>query len=108
AYAEGNWFQGLLNCGYRPTFKHNHQSLVAEVFILDFEGDLYDKTLEVVFHPRLRPEKAFPNQAKLKAQIRTDIAQAREYFSKKVNLVQNDEESSYKHLYKPDPVRYTD
>ena len=77
----GKWHQGVLNYGNRPTFESG-DSLVPEVFIFDYSGDLYGKTLEVLFHPRLREEKAFKSSADLVAAIHEDIAKTKRYFQK--------------------------
>ena len=77
----GKWHEGVLNYGNRPTFGAG-DSLVPEVFIFDFSGNLYGKTLEVLFHPRLREEKAFKNPADLVAAIHEDIAMTKRYFQK--------------------------
>ncbi|MBI3307703.1 MAG: riboflavin biosynthesis protein RibF [Candidatus Omnitrophica bacterium] len=76
------WLQGVLNYGHRPTFRGCPSKPVAEVFIMNFKGDLYGETLEVVFHPRLREEKAFLNKEMLKRQIQRDVQRAREYFQR--------------------------
>lgn len=74
------WREGVLNYGLRPTFESSSTSAVAEIFLLDYEGDLYGKTLEVVFHPRLRNEKIFENAEELSRTIQNDANNAREYF----------------------------
>ena len=78
---EGPWHHGVLNYGLRPTLKGSGvQEAQMEVHILDFQGDLYGKDLEVAFYPRLREEKRFETAVDLKAQIAVDIAAARRYF----------------------------
>lgn len=72
----GPWLQGVLNYGFRPTFEAS-PCAVAEVFVLDFDKDLYGETLELVFHQRLREEIAFDTTEALKHQISQDIAKAR-------------------------------
>ncbi len=62
--------------GTRPTFGHGGHP-VLEVFLLDFEGDLYGHTLEVAFLERLRGDETFPDAAALQAQIARDVARAR-------------------------------
>ena len=71
---------GVLNYGRRPTFKSGQIEPILEVFILDFAEDLYGKTLEVVFYPRLREEMTFDGPEALKKQIAQDIENARQYF----------------------------
>ena len=65
----------VMNLGNRPTFAG--QSLSLEVYVMDFEGDLYGQTLEVYLQAFLRPEQRFEGPEALKVQIRKDIAQAR-------------------------------
>jgi len=78
----GPWFNGVLNYGRRPTFGERTQKPILEVHLLDFKGDLYAKTLEAAFYPRLREEKAFNDPASLKKQIGMDIDATRRYFAR--------------------------
>jgi len=74
----GKWFQGALNYGKRPTLPGQMmEQAVAEVFLLDYEGDLYGKTLEIVFVRKLRDEKRFKNGDLLRQQIQKDVLAAR-------------------------------
>ena len=66
---------GALSVGYRPTF--GGQNLTVEVFILDFEGDLYGQTLNMWVVQRLRGEKRFASVAGLTAQMARDVENAR-------------------------------
>ncbi|HEY9286966.1 MAG TPA: bifunctional riboflavin kinase/FAD synthetase [Candidatus Dormibacteraeota bacterium] len=66
---------GALSVGYRPTFGgHN---LTVEVFILDFDGDLYGRTLNLWVVQRLRGEKRFASVAGLTTQMARDVENAR-------------------------------
>jgi riboflavin kinase/FMN adenylyltransferase len=47
------------------------------VHLLDYEGELYGRVLEVMFHERLRPEQRFPSIDALRHQIHNDILRAR-------------------------------
>ena len=72
---DGQTHGGALSVGYRPTFGgHN---LTVEVFILDFEGDLYGQTLNLWVVQRLRGEKRFASVAGLTAQMARDVENAR-------------------------------
>ena len=71
----GGGAPGVVNVGYRPTFDE-HQYWV-EAFLLDFSGDLYDRTLTVEFIERIRPEQKFSSVDALKAQVMADIETAR-------------------------------
>ena len=55
---------------------------MLEVFLFDFEGDLYGKRLGVGLVDFLRPEKKFDGIDQLKAQIAADSEQARRILSK--------------------------
>ena len=63
---------GLLNWGMKPTV-NNTLTPVAEVHILDFEGDLYGKNLRFEVLKHIRPEKKFSGLNELKQQINKDI-----------------------------------
>lgn len=78
----GEWRPGILNYGVRPTFDDSEGELVPEVFLFDFEGDLYGKTVEVLFHPRLRGEKRFQSAEALVRTIEEDVNRAEAYFRK--------------------------
>lgn len=61
--------------GRRPTFGEKERTV--EVFLLDFQGDLYGQGLRVEFLERVRPDMAFPSTQELKAQIERDVAHIR-------------------------------
>jgi riboflavin kinase/FMN adenylyltransferase len=50
----------------------------VEAHLLDFEGDLYDSEVRLEFHHRLRGEERFAGAEALVAQIRQDVARARD------------------------------
>jgi riboflavin kinase / FMN adenylyltransferase len=64
-----------VNVGRRPTFGGG--VMTVEAHVLDYEGDLYGRTLRVEFEQRLREERTFPGAEALVAQIRSDIGEAR-------------------------------
>jgi riboflavin kinase/FMN adenylyltransferase len=69
---------GVMNVGHRPTFQGT--TLSWEVHLLDYDGDLYDQTLEISFFLRLRDEKSFSSVAQLVQCIHQDISHARNFF----------------------------
>ena len=71
---------GVTNIGVRPTVDDSGL-VTAETHILDYQGNLYGRQVRVEFHARLRPEKKFRDKGTLKAQIKKDCEQAREFFS---------------------------
>lgn len=72
---EGAWLPGAASVGYNPTF--GDTDLTVEVFLIDFSGDLYDRSMQVQFVERLRPERPFDSLDALKAQMAKDVARAR-------------------------------
>jgi riboflavin kinase/FMN adenylyltransferase len=66
---------GVANIGVRPSFDAGERTL--EVHLLDYEGDLYGRTMEVAFIEWLRPEERFDSPAALAAQIARDVVAAR-------------------------------
>jgi riboflavin kinase/FMN adenylyltransferase len=62
--------------GRRPTFDNGAPLL--EVFVFDFEGDLYGKEVEVAFYGFLRGEEKFDSVDALIAKMEDDSAKARE------------------------------
>jgi riboflavin kinase/FMN adenylyltransferase len=62
--------------GTRPTFDDG--AAVLEVFLLDFDGDLYGREIEVEFIDFVRPDRRFDSAAALQAQMDKDCAAVRE------------------------------
>lgn len=62
---------GIMNIGYRPTFENIHE-LVLEVHLLNFNRNIYGKSLKVDFLKRLRSEKKFESKEALIHQIEID------------------------------------
>jgi riboflavin kinase/FMN adenylyltransferase len=70
-------YPAVVNVGLRPTF-YQEGRLIAEAHLLDFQGDLYGRCVELSFCVRLRSERKFPNVDALKEQIAADVVSARE------------------------------
>jgi riboflavin kinase/FMN adenylyltransferase len=66
----------LVSIGIRPTF-HDEGFVLVEVYLLDWDGDLYDTTLDVELSHRLRAERRFESTDALVAQMRRDEDEAR-------------------------------
>lgn len=74
----GKKHPAVTNVGIRPTFTPDKAEANVEAHLLDFDGDLYDQELTLSFVEYLRAEKKFNGVEELLAQIRTDIAKARQ------------------------------
>jgi len=68
---------GVVNLGYRPTVSGGKSDRVLEIYLLDFDRDIYGKDIEVRFVRYLRPEQKFENLEALARQIQLDVQQAR-------------------------------
>ena len=71
---EGKTYGGVLNIGFNPTFSDT--ALSVEVYLFDFDGDIYGERLEILFIERIRDEVKFDGPAQLVEQIRRDVARA--------------------------------
>lgn len=65
-----------VNVGVRPQFETGRGELL-EAFLIDWEGDLYGRELEVQFLKRLRGERRFPSVEALVEQMAADVETAR-------------------------------
>ncbi|MDG2488346.1 MAG: riboflavin biosynthesis protein RibF [Roseibacillus sp.] len=70
--------EAVANLGIRPTVGGTQHLL--EVHLLDFEGNLYGRTLEIFFGKMIRGEKKFQGLAELQKQIQLDLEEARRLF----------------------------
>jgi len=75
AYINTQRYQSVTNIGKRPTFGEGEQTV--EVYILDFQGNLYRHEIKIDIIERLRREEKFNTIEELKKQIEEDIKQAR-------------------------------
>ena len=64
-----------INVGRRPTFGGGE--VVVEAHVLDFDGDLYGRSVWLDFEARLRPERRFDTVEALAAQLARDVAAVR-------------------------------
>lgn len=80
------WVRGLgpnplpavANIGTRPTVDGKRSLL--EVYLLDFNENIYGRFLQVEFLKKLRDEQRFESFDALKAQIGKDVEEAKEFF----------------------------
>ncbi|MGI8588454.1 MAG: bifunctional riboflavin kinase/FAD synthetase [Chloroflexia bacterium] len=73
--ADGEPLPSITSIGNRPTFGPGERLL--EVYILDFDGDLYGERLLVDFVEYLRPQVAYSGVEPLIAQMQEDLARTR-------------------------------
>jgi riboflavin kinase/FMN adenylyltransferase len=76
---EGEPLSGVANLGTRPTV--GGMRTLLEVHLFDFKGNIYGRHVHVDFLHKLRDERRFDSFEELKAQIRRDADQARQFFT---------------------------
>lgn len=76
--------QGVMNIGCRPTVNEG-QTPIIEVHLLNWNGDLYDRSLTVYLEKFIRPEQKFDSLNALKKQIAIDCKIARKFLQAKIN-----------------------
>ncbi|HWL65901.1 MAG TPA: bifunctional riboflavin kinase/FAD synthetase [Actinomycetota bacterium] len=79
ARADEKWHTAAINVGVNPTFGGDPSSMPMriEAFLLDFSGGLYDETIRIEFHERLRDEERFPSADALVEQMKLDVEATR-------------------------------
>jgi riboflavin kinase/FMN adenylyltransferase len=73
---DGRKLPGVANLGVNPTIEGATAPLL-EVWIFDFDEDLYDQIIETDLVAFLRPEEKFPDLDTMTRQVMADAAQAR-------------------------------
>jgi len=74
-YIDGKAYQSMTNIGHRPTFGNNERTV--EIYILDYNGNLYGRQIRIDVVERLRDEKRFDTVEELKNQITEDVKQGK-------------------------------
>jgi riboflavin kinase/FMN adenylyltransferase len=74
--ARGTVLPAVANVGTRPTFEGD-DTMRAEAHVLDFEGDLYGRRVDLSFEHHLRAEVRFSGAEELEKQIARDVDTAR-------------------------------
>ena len=75
---EGEPLPGVASLGTRPTV--DGKKIVLEVYLFDFDRDIYGKHLQVSFIHKLRDEVKYTTLEALTRQIEQDVRDARAYF----------------------------
>jgi riboflavin kinase/FMN adenylyltransferase len=78
AYLQRERFRAAINIGINPTFTPDKQIPNVEVYLLDFDSEIYGQDVRLEFVERLRDEVKFDSVDVLVEQIWKDVAQVRE------------------------------
>lgn len=73
---ETRW-KAAVNIGIAPTIRA--ATPLIEAHLLDFEGNLVNRSMELIFYRRLRPEKKFASREELITAIRHDVETVRKF-----------------------------
>jgi riboflavin kinase / FMN adenylyltransferase len=76
-----DYYYGMANIGYKPTFTENAVKPTLEVYIFDFSGNIYDREILVEMFSYIREEKKFSGIEELKAQLKSDETEIRQFFT---------------------------
>ncbi|UOR12687.1 bifunctional riboflavin kinase/FAD synthetase [Halobacillus amylolyticus] len=79
---QGEQFYGMANLGVKPTFQENSAVPMLEVYLFDFDQDLYGTELTVYFHKYIRAEQKFKGIDQIVAQLEKDEAEIRRFFNR--------------------------
>ncbi len=79
---DGREYMGVTNFGTKPTVS-NDNTPVAETYIIDFDGDVYDKYVGLAFLKYLRCEMKFESLDELKENIKKNVFETKQFFKEK-------------------------
>ena len=85
AHIDNQTYPSVTNIGKRPTFGSNER--LVEVYLLDYDSDLYGRELEIDILERLRGEKKFDTAEELKKQIAQDVERGRKWLGSSMTSV---------------------
>ena len=78
--AGGKQYDGVGNLGVKPTIP-GENPVGIEVWLFDYEGDLYGQNLTVSLMNFQRPEQKFSSVDKLREQIQMDTEEAKRFLA---------------------------
>ena len=77
-FLQNKEYKGICNIGNRPTL--NGEKTLLEVFIFNFDKNVYGCEATVFFKKKIRNEKKFDSFSDLKEQIKEDVLLVKNYF----------------------------
>ena len=78
-------YLGAASLGTRPTIT-NSGIYRLEVYVLDFDGDLYDQHVKVEFFHKIRDEERYSDMESLIKQITLDVENIRQFFAEHAEI----------------------
>lgn len=77
AYVKNKHYKCMMNVGHNPTFNYQ-ENISIEAFLLDFNDNLYDDEIELIFIEKIRDEKKFSSKEELIQQLNIDVLKAKQ------------------------------
>lgn len=77
AEMKGELYKGMVNIGFRPTFMVQ-KKIIAEVFLFDFNKNIYGDKIKIRFLKKIRLEQKFKNKDLLIKQLNIDWKKCQE------------------------------
>jgi len=68
---------GVCNIGFRPTVNDDTENITLEVYVFNYDGDLYGKEITVSLVELIRTERKFSSISELSGQIARDAGEAK-------------------------------
>lgn len=81
---DGVLYRSITNIGINPTVSIDND-IKVETYILDFDEDLYNKEITLLFYNRIRDEHKFSSLEELKLQLEKDKLSVVNFFEKILN-----------------------
>ncbi len=82
---KGIWYHGMANIGNNPTLNFSFEKRL-EIYILDFDQNIYGQNLEIVFFMRFRDELKFKGKKELIEQLKKDEIEVRRLTNLKIMI----------------------
>lgn len=77
----GEWFPGVMNIGWKPTFAAQEGQVTLEAHLFQFNRNIYGEEVTVRFEGFIRHERKFASADELVRQIQADMGRAQEILS---------------------------
>lgn len=75
------YYFGMANLGVKPTFVKGQTKPQVEVYIFDFDHNIYGETLVIEWHQYIRAEKKFNGIEEIVTQLQDDEKRIRQFFN---------------------------
>ena len=80
SHLDGKEYYGMMNIGFNPTVDGSKKSI--EINFFEFDGNLYEKQIQVALLHRIRDEHKFNSIEELKEQLKKDKNHSLDLISK--------------------------